>query len=215
MKDFLQISKERYTTKHYDSSKKISNADFQKLLEILRLAPSAVNVQPWFFYTGSSKEAKDTIIKAIPEFNIPRIQGCSHFVVLCAKTKLEDEYLRSVTAKESADGRYSEDRIRDAVDEHRRLFSNMHVEFGDFNEWTARQTYIAMAALLYGAASMGIDSTPIEGMDYSKCDEILNLKEKNLRSVAIVTLGYRASDDSNASRPKSRLELEDIVQNID
>ena len=49
MKDFLQISKERYTTKHYDSSKKISNADFQKLLEILRLAPSAVNVQPWFF----------------------------------------------------------------------------------------------------------------------------------------------------------------------
>lgn len=215
MKDFLQISKERYTTKHYDSSKKISNADFQKLLEILRLAPSAVNVQPWFFYTGSSKEAKDTIIKAIPEFNIPRIQGCSHFVVLCAKTKLEDEYLRSVTAKESADGRYSEDRIRDAVDEHRRHFSNMHVELGDFNEWTARQTYIAMAALLYGAASMGIDSTPIEGMDYSKCDEILNLKEKNLRSVAIVTLGYRASDDSNASRPKSRLELEDIVQNID
>ena len=161
------------------------------------------------------KEAKDTIIKAIPEFNIPRIQGCSHFVVLCARTKLEDEYLRSVTAKESADGRYSEDRIRDAVDEHRRLFSNMHVELGDFNEWTARQTYIAMAALLYGAASMGIDSTPIEGMDYSKCDEILNLKEKNLRSVAIVTLGYRASDDSNASRPKSRLELEDIVQNID
>ena len=215
MKDFLQISKERYTTKHYDSSKKISNADFQKLLEILRLAPSAVNVQPWFFYTGSSKEAKDTIIKANPEFNIPRIQGCSHFVVLCARTKLEDEYLRSVTAKESADGRYSEDRIRDAVDEHRRLFSNMHVELGDFNEWTARQTYIAMAALLYGAASMGIDSTPIEGMDYSKCDEILNLKEKNLRSVAIVTLGYRASDDSNASRPKSRLELEDIVQNID
>lgn len=33
-----------------------------------------------------------------------------------------------------------------------------------------------MAALLYGAASMGIDSTPIEGMDFAKADEILRLK---------------------------------------
>lgn len=215
MKDFLQISKDRYTTKHYDPSKKISDADFAKLLEILRLAPSAVNVQPWFFYTGSSKKAKELILKAIPDFNVPRIQDCSHFVVLCAKTKVDDDFLSLVTTKETNDGRYTEDKIRDAVDAHRRHFSNMHIELGDFNEWTARQTYIAMTALLYGAASMGIDSTPIEGMDYAKCDEILNLKEKNLRSVAIVTLGYRDAADSNASRPKSRLELKDIVKTLD
>ena len=29
MKDFLQISKERYTTKHYDATKKISDKDLE------------------------------------------------------------------------------------------------------------------------------------------------------------------------------------------
>lgn len=71
-----------------------------------------------------------------------------------------------------------------------------------------------MAALLYGAASNGIDSTPIEGMDFAKADEILRLKDTNLQSVGIVTLGYR-KDDSNALRPKSRLAKETIISSLD
>ena len=91
MKDFLQISKERYTTKHYDATKKISDKDFETLLEFLRLAPSAVNVQPWYFYTGSTQKAKDFILPCIPDFNIPRVEESSHFVVICARTELNEE----------------------------------------------------------------------------------------------------------------------------
>ena len=91
----------------------------------------------------------------------------------------------------------------------------MHAELGDFAHWAAKQTYIAMAALLYGAASMNIDSTPIEGVDYEMMDEILHLKEKHLKTVAMVSLGYRAENDSNQSRPKSRLDLKDISASLD
>jgi len=212
--NFLDISQKRYTTKHYDPSKTISKDDMDELLEAVRLAPSAVNIQPWHFFVGSTKEAKEKILPAIPDFNIPRIEDCSHFVVLCAKTKLTDEEFAQITAKEDADGRYPKKEIRDTVDSHRRFFAQMHEQQGDFKEWTAKQTYIAMTALLYAAASKNIDSTPIEGMDFAKTDEILGLKNKNLRSVMIVTLGYRAENDSNAQRPKSRLPKETIFSEI-
>ena len=215
MQDFLEISKQRYTTKHYDPSKKISESDLNELLEVLRLAPSAVNIQPWHFYVGSTEAAKNRILPAIPDFNIPRIKDCSHFVVLAAKTDLSDEEFAAITAKEDADGRYPKKDIRDTVDSHRRYFAKMHKDLGDFNEWTAKQTYIAMTALLYAAAARGIDSTPIEGMDFAKTDEVLNLKAENLRSVMIVTLGYRAADDSNALRPKSRLSSDVLFTRID
>ena len=215
MKDFLSISKERYTTKHYDSAKKIPENDVKDLLEVLRLAPSAVNIQPWHFFVGSTQKAKDLILPAIPDFNIPRIADCSHFVVLCSNTMLTDAQMSKITEVEVKDGRYPDHpEIKDTVDSHRKAFAHMHEQLGDFKEWTAKQAYIAMTALLYAAASKGIDSTPIEGMDFEKANEILNLKDKNLQSVMIVTLGYR-KDDTNSLRPKSRLSYNDVIESLD
>ena len=93
MKSFLDISKARYTTKHYDGNRKIKEADFLELCEILRLTPSAVNIQPWVFFTGSTESAKQKILPAIPDFNIPRVEHCSHFVVLCARTEPDEQFL--------------------------------------------------------------------------------------------------------------------------
>lgn len=214
MQSFLEISKKRYTTKHYDQYKKIPQKDIDDLLEIARLTPSAVNIQPWHFYVGSTQKAKDLILPAIPDFNIPRIRDCSHFIVLCSKTKMSEAEYAAITEKEDQDGRFGEQRIKDAIDSHRIQLASMHVTGGDFAQWTAKQVYIALTTLIYGAASMGIDSTPIEGMDLAKADEILGLKSKNLQTVGIVALGYR-KDDSNALRPKSRLAKETIISSLD
>lgn len=46
--DVLNATQMRYTTKAYDASKN-SDHQFQRLLEILRLTPSSVNIQPWHF----------------------------------------------------------------------------------------------------------------------------------------------------------------------
>ncbi len=47
--DLLNVSKTRYTTKAYDASKKIPQEQFERLLQILRLTPSSINIQPWHF----------------------------------------------------------------------------------------------------------------------------------------------------------------------
>lgn len=72
-----------------------------------------------------------------------------------------------------------------------------------------------MTALIYGAKSMGIDSTAMEGIDYAKLDEILDLKAQNLHSVVVVALGYSSDDDSNKKRPKSRRAKESVFSFLD
>ena len=71
-------------------------------------------------------------------------------------------------------------------------------------DWASKQTYIALANMMTGAALIGIDSCPIEGFNYAEVNRILAQTgaydaEKYAVSVA-VTFGYRAKD----IRPKSR-----------
>jgi len=55
----------------------------------------------------------------------------------------------------------------------------------------ARQAYIGLGAALIAASFEAVDSTPMEGFDANALDEILNLRARGLRSVAIMPLGYR------------------------
>jgi nitroreductase len=62
-------------------------------------------------------------------------------------------------------------------------------------EHAARQAYISFGIALAAAAELRVDATPMEGFDNVALDELLNLKEKGLRSVTLLPLGYR--DESN------------------
>jgi nitroreductase len=59
----------------------------------------------------------------------------------------------------------------------------------------AKQAYIGLGTALIAAAYEEVDSTPMEGFDAGALDEILNLKEKGLRSVVMMPLGYRKADE--------------------
>lgn len=48
--DFLELMRNRYTTKYYDPEKRISEDKLERILECLRLTPSSVNMQGWRFY---------------------------------------------------------------------------------------------------------------------------------------------------------------------
>jgi nitroreductase len=58
----------------------------------------------------------------------------------------------------------------------------------------ARQAYIALGVALVAAACRRRGCTPMEGFDPAAVDQILSLKERNLRSVVILPLGYRQEE---------------------
>jgi len=92
--DTLATAKTRYATKAYDAEKKIPQAQFEKLLEILRFSPSSVNIQPWHFLVAESDQAKQRIASALTGnyvYNAAKVLNSSHTLVFsrnistCAK----------------------------------------------------------------------------------------------------------------------------------
>ncbi len=60
----------------------------------------------------------------------------------------------------------------------------------NFNH-AAKQAYIAFSQAIAAAALQRVDSTPLEGFDADALDEILNLREKGLRSCVMLPIGYK------------------------
>ncbi|MDF7671282.1 oxygen-insensitive NAD(P)H nitroreductase [Orbaceae bacterium ESL0721] len=211
--NMVEISKKRYTTKHYDKSKKIPAEQIEALCTILQNSPSSVNSQPWHFVVVGTDEGRAKILPAIMDFNFPRVEDSSHTVIMCVRDDLDEAYLKHLVDQEDKDGRFrtAEDKKGQSDALHYFVSVKSPTPKDQF-EWKCRQVYIALGNLLFAAAGMGIDSTAIEGFDNQKMDEILGLK--GYKSVLVATLGYRAENDSNAKRPKSRLPQEEIITHL-
>ena len=60
--DIVELVRTRYTTKHYDPARRISDRDIADLMEVLRLSPSSVNSQPWHFFVTGTDEGKARVM---------------------------------------------------------------------------------------------------------------------------------------------------------
>ena len=76
--------------------------------------------------------------------------------------------------------------------------------------------YISVGTALIVAAYELVDSTPMEGFDPAALDDLLNLKARGLRSVIIMSIGYRKADeDWLVNLKKVRRNKDQFVIKID
>ena len=213
--NLIKVLNNRYSTKEFDPTKKISNEDFQQIKGLLRLSPSSVNLQPWHFIIATDKEGKKRITKSTQgfyEFNAPKIMDASHVVVLCARTDANEDYMMHILDQEDKDGRFAEKEFKQFMHDGRMVFADMHhYELKDMNHWMEKQVYLNMGSLLLGAGALGIDALPMEGVELKALDEEFELRRKGFTAIAVVALGYRKDSDFNAALPKSRLPEEEIL----
>ncbi|MEH6712042.1 MAG: oxygen-insensitive NAD(P)H nitroreductase [Paraglaciecola polaris] len=214
--NLIEVVKTRYSVKEFDSTKKISSADFEQVKALLRYSPSSVNLQPWHFVISDNAQGKQRISKGTQGFyifNQAKVLDASHVIVVCARTSADETFLTHILDKEDKDGRFAEQQFRDGQHMGRKVFANIHhYDVKDFQHWMEKQVYLNMGALLLGVAAMGIDAVPMEGSDAKAIDEEFGLREKGFTALAIVALGYRKETDFNASLPKSRLSESEIIE---
>ena len=122
--------------------------------------------------------------------------------------------MQDLDDQEEADGRYQDPAYKVDNGQRRRFFVGKYRDAGEIACWAGKQAYIAQGFLLYTAAALGIHSTPIEGWDADKVDEILGLREKGMHAQYAGALGYGAADDHNAARPKSRWPAQRIFHKL-
>lgn len=197
---FLNIAQSRYTTKKYNSTKKIDNNIIEQLKEIIRLSPSSINSQPWKFTFVENENVKNQLSE-YSHYNSNKVKDASHIVVFSVLKDTEAfENLRLTQLPEVTSAYYN--RVLKPKGED-------HVM-----NWLTSQVYLSLGFFLSATASLGIDSTPMEGIDQDGYDFVL--QEDNYKTLFAVAIGYRDEEDSNqpTSTPKFRLNEDLIIRSI-
>lgn len=199
--DFKNIAEQRYTTKIFDASKKIPEAQVTALKHILKLSPSSINSQPWRFTFVSETKTKDALAEA-SFFNAPKIKNASHLVVFSVIDNL-DVFEKHV----------EENLAEGAVNYYKQFIKGQPDE--TTVNWLTHQVYISLGFFLAACAVMKIDSTPMEGIEPDKYKNILNIEDHKV--LFAVAIGYRDKADTNqpSVQGKSRLTLNKVVETID
>jgi len=199
----------RYATKRMNGTL-IPKEKMDTILNAIALAPSSFGLQPYSILIIENKELLDKI-KPIA-MNQPQITEASAVVVFATWDRLSqdriDAYLNRIATVRNASNE-SLKQLRDAIE------GQLKNSDADNFIWNSKQTYIALGIGLLAAAEEKIDSTPIEGFDKDLLDQVLQLKEKGLRSSVIMTLGYRdAKNDYLVNLKKVRREKEKLFIHI-
>lgn len=177
----------RYATKKMDPTKSVPQDKVDRIVEAVRLAPTSSGLQPFELIVVTNKALKDKIKEAA--YGQAQVSDGSHLLVFAAWGTYTPERINQMFDQVIEERGVNDD----AWEAYRQRLLGM---FGprDAEEnyaHAARQAYIALGMALSAAAFEEVDSTPMEGFDPEAVDEILGLKERGLRSVLLLPLGYR------------------------
>lgn len=201
----------RYATKRFDPARRIPDADWKTLEQVLLLSPSSYGLQPWRFIIVSDAATKARL--APISWNQPQVTECSHLVVFASRTQptLHDvDRLIARVAEVRGASRESLQGYRDAM---AGLVTDPPPGV-DLGAWAARQTYLALGVFLSAAAMLGIDACPMEGINAPEYDKFFNLAAEGYSARCIATAGYRSPDDKYAALAKVRFAPEQVIRQI-
>ena len=216
--DIIKALERRYSAKEFDPTKKIDTATLENIKILLQKSPSSTNIQPWHFVIATSEEGKNRIAKSTQgffSFNEKKVLDASAVIVFSTRITADENFLNHVLEKEEADGRFAQAEFKAQNHAARSIFSNMHLrQLKDQQHWFEKQVYLNLGNFLLGASALGLDALPMEGCDMNVLNEEFGLIEKGFTASFIVAVGYHSENDFNAALPKSRLDIDEIIEVI-
>jgi nitroreductase len=196
---FKDIVMQRYAVKKFDG-KKVSEDLISELLELVRFAPSAINLQPWKIHIVTDQKVKEQLLPA--SYNQQQVTTCSHLLVFCADTDY-DELIRRLGILMQKEG-VSPEMRKMVLDMARQFTAGMSTD--QKRAWSQAQTYLALGNALNGAKALGFDSCPMGGFDPAEYSRILKIPP-HLVPVMLCPVGYAA----DKPMPKIRFPREEIT----
>ena len=205
----------RHACKIFDANKKISQEDFNTILEVARLSPSSFGFEPWRFLVVQNEALREKLLPVTwgAQNSLPT---ASHYVIILARKKpsllYNSDYISHMLydihkiPKEKAEARRA--KYKKFQEEDFKLLESDRTIF----DWACKQTYIALGNMMSVAAMLEIDSCAIEGFEMEKTEQLLSKDfgvDTDIWGVSVmVAFGYRV----NEQPVKTRQPLEDIVE---
>ncbi|MEK7588989.1 MAG: NAD(P)H-dependent oxidoreductase [Patescibacteria group bacterium] len=204
--EIIGALKWRYATQVFDQSKKASEEDIHTILEAARLSPSPFGIEPWKFLVIKNPELRAKVGKQ------PKMTEASHLIVITYRTDIVENITKERIERTA---KIQNQKIED-LDGLKKSIENTiqkKESEGILESWIRSQSYIPLGIMIETASLLGIDNGPMEGFDPAHVDEVLGLKEKKLKSLTMIALGYRGEDPA-ALRPKVRREFDEVIEII-
>lgn len=157
----------------------ISKEDLNQIFELVRLTPSAWNLQPWRFHVITDTALKEKLQEAA--YGQQQVTSAPAVAILISD--MEDVL---ANLPETVHPGLSAERQQDEVANLSSFFGGMSVE--ERGQWGLTQTNIALGFLLTAIQGLGYASVPMLGFDQEKVKEILSLPE-HIKFAAMIPFG--------------------------
>ena len=192
----LDAIQSRRSVKHYDASHNMSEEEIKELMSLAVLSPTAFNIQNWRFVTVADPELRKQI-RAVA-WDQSQVTDTSLFIIMCADLKAWEKQPERywVNAPQEV-----QDFMLPAIDDYYRGKDQVQ------RDEAMRSCGIAAQTLILAAKSLGYDSCPMDGFDFDKVAELINLPEDH-----VVTMFVAIGKGTKEPWPRpGQLSLDEVV----
>jgi nitroreductase len=213
--EILKAFNFRHACKVFDAKKKISEDDFETILETGRLSPSSFGYEPWKFLVVQNSVLREKL-KEVTWGAQGSLPTASHYLIILVRKQKSLRYDSEYITHMMDDVHH----IPKEMAEKRRGFYKTFQE-SDFKllesqratfDWASKQSYIALGNMMSSAAMLGIDSCAVEGFRADALEELMvkefGMDSKEFGVSVMVAFGYRVDEQ----KLKTRQSQEDVVE---
>ncbi len=191
----LDAIKARRAVKYFAADHCFSDQQISDLFSLAMLSPTAFNIQNWRFVNVTEPELRQQIRAAA--WDQAQVTDASLFIVICADLKSWEKQPERYWANASQDVR---DFIVPAIDHYYR--GNEQVQ----RDEAMRSCGIAAQTLMLAAKAMGYDSCPMDGFDFDKVGQLINLPTDHVIALCLaVGKGVRPANPRGGQLAKEEV----------
>jgi nitroreductase len=195
--ELLKSLEWRYATKKMNGEK-IPQDKLERILEATRLAPSSYGLTPYNVIVVEDQKLKEELQGAC--YGQTQLSESSAVLVFATWDEVTEHSVGNYINEIAKQREIPVESLNGLQDMMNGSLTNMTQE--QKISWAQRQAYIGLGFALTAAAIEEVDSTPMEGFVPESVDTVLGLQELGLKSVVVLPLGYRDSENDSLSTLK-------------
>ncbi len=161
--------KSRRAIKAFDPDHVMPQADQDELLSLAMLAPTAYNIQNWRFVLVKDEKLREQVREAA--WDQAQVTDSSMLIVVCADLKSWEKEPKRYWANAASD---VQDFMLPMIDGYYRDKEQVQ------RDEAMRSCGIAAQTLMLAAKDMGYDSCPMDGFDFDKVGQLINLPDDHV-----------------------------------
>ena len=186
----------RRAIKHYDANHSMTPEEVNALLSLAILSPTAFNIQNWRFVVVTDPELRKQIKEVA--WDQAQVTDASLFIVLCADLKSWEKQPSRYWVNAPKE---IQEFMLPAIDKYYRGKDQVQ------RDEAMRSCGITAQTLMLAARSMGYDSCPMDGFDFEKVSELINLPAEHVIAM-FVAIGKCTKE--SWPRP-GQLDLNEVI----